>query len=183
MKKLSIALLFTAVLSGCTTFSSPRYSISADTSVVLKTYDVGNINVGSFQRQTGFDANCRAAGPIAPPDKLSFEGYIQKALADELKLADLYDAENPKITLSGIVDTLAFSSSRGLTGGSWDIGLRVVSSNGKSAYVLERYEFESGFVADTACRQTANAFMPAVQNLIGKLVRSPRFEALITPAE
>ena len=44
---------------------------------------------------------------------------------------------------------------------------------------VERYEFESGFVADMACKQTAEAYMPAVQNLIGKIVRSPGFKGLL----
>jgi hypothetical protein len=38
-----------------------------------------------------------------------------------------------------------------------------------------------GFIADTACKQTAEAYFPAVQNLIGKLVKSPEFLALVMP--
>jgi hypothetical protein len=68
-----------------------------------------------------------------------------------------------------------------LTGGSWDIGLKVNSSNGKSVSVSEHYEFNSGFIADTACKQTAEAYLPAVQNLIGKLVKAPEFKSLVTP--
>ena len=43
----------------------------------------------------------------------------------------------------------------------------------------EYYEFESGFIADTACKQTAEAFMPSVQNIISKIVRSPEFRKLL----
>jgi hypothetical protein len=46
---------------------------------------------------------------------------------------------------------------------------------------LSSYEFNSGFIADTACKQTAEAYLPAVQNLIGKLVKAPEFESLVTP--
>lgn len=180
MKKLIFALLALA-LSACSTYMPQRYSISADNNVALKAIESGNINVGAFKGPTNFDNNCRAAGPIAPPDNMSFEAYIQKALADELKVAGKYDEKMPKITLSGVVEQLAFSSSRGLTGGSWDIGLRIHSTNGKSIYVSEHYEFNSGFVADTACKQTAEAYFPAVQNLIGKLVKSPEFIDLVTP--
>lgn len=158
-----------------------RYSISADTNVALKSIGAGNINVGDFKGPEKFDSGCRAAGPISPPDNMSFEAYIQKALADELKVAGAYDDKTPKVTLTGLVDQLAFSSSRGLTGGSWDIGLRVDSSNGKFVHVSEHYEFNSGFIADTACKQTAEAYLPAVQNLIGKLVNSPEFKSLVTP--
>lgn len=178
MKK---AIIFGIVvaLSGCSTYMPQRYSISADTNVALKSIGVGGINVGTFQGPATFDNSCRAAGPISPPDDLSFEGYIQKALADELKVAGLFDEKSPKVTLNGIVDRLAFSSSSGLTRGSWNIGLRVNSSNGRSAYVTEHYEFNSGFAADTACKQTAEAYFPAVQNLIGKLVRSAEFRGLL----
>lgn len=177
MKKV-FALVSVLALSACSTYMPQRYSISADNNVALKAIGVGNINVGSFKGPANFDNSCRAAGPIAPPDNMSFEAYIQKALADELKVAGVFDDKTPKTTLSGTVEQLSFSSSRSLTGGSWDIGLRVSSSNGKSTYVSEHYEFNSGFIADTACKQTAEAYLPAVQNLIGKLVRAPEFKSL-----
>lgn len=180
MKKIAVVLCALA-LSACSTYMPQRYSISADNNVALKAIAAGHINVGAFKGPPSFDNNCRAAGPLSPPDNMSFEAYIQKALADELKVADKFDDKTPKVTLTGVVDKLAFSSSRGLTGGSWDIGLRVNSSNGKAVYVSEYYEFNSGFVADTACKQTAEAYFPAVQNLIGKLVRSPDFLGLVTP--
>ena len=180
MKKITVFLLVLG-LSGCSTYMPQRYSISADNNVALKALKAGNINVGTFTGPANFDNSCRAAGPISPPDDLSFAGYIQKALADELKVAGKYDDKTPKTTLTGELQQLSFSSSRGLTGGTWDIGLRLYSSNGKSMSVSEHYEFNSGFVADTACKQTAEAYYPAVQDLIGKLVKSPDFEALVTP--
>jgi hypothetical protein len=45
--------------------------------------------------------------------------------------------------------------------------------------VNEHYEFDSGYTAETACRQTSEAFMPAVQDLIGKIVKSPEFRTLV----
>lgn len=45
--------------------------------------------------------------------------------------------------------------------------------------VSENYAYTSSFYGETACNQTAQAFMPAVQNLVGKIVRSPEFVALI----
>lgn len=180
MKQLLIALSVIS-LSACSTFTPQRYNISADNNVALKAIGVGNINVGSFAGPSSFDRACRGAGPIAPPDNMSFEAYIQKALADELKVAGMFDDKTPKATLSGSVEQLSFSSSRGLTGGEWNISLRVDSSNGKSLSVSEHYEFESGFIADTACKQTAEAYLPAVQNLIGKLVKAPEFRSLLAP--
>lgn len=180
MKKILVAAAALA-LSACSTFTPQRYSISADNNVALKSLDADGIQVGSFTGPAQFDPNCRAAGPLAAPDNMSFAAYIQKALADELKVAEMYSEKDPKVVLSGDVQQLSFSSSRGLTGGTWDIILKVASSNGKATMVSEHYEFESGFVADTACKQTAEAYFPAVQNLIGKLVKSPEFPALIQP--
>jgi hypothetical protein len=180
IKHLALALSVLA-LSACSTYMPQRYSISADNNVALKAIDAGNINVGPFTGPAKFDNNCRAAGPIAPPDNMSFEAYIQKALADELKVASKFDDKTPKVTLTGALEQLSFSSSRGVTGGTWDIGLRVNSSNGKSTFVTEHYEFNSGFIADTACKQTAEAYYPAVQNLLGKLIKSPDFIGLVTP--
>lgn len=177
MKKI-LLMLSVISLSACSTFTPQRYNISADNNVALKATGIGNVNVGAFSGPASFDRNCRGAGPIAPPDNMSFEAYIQKALADELKVAGMFDDKAPKTTLTGALEKLDFSSSRGLTGGEWNIGLRINSSNGKSLSVSEHYEFESGFVADTACKQTAEAYLPAVQNLIGKAIKSPEFKTL-----
>jgi hypothetical protein len=179
MKNLALALVVLS-LSACSTFTPQRYSISADNNMALKAIGVGSINIGRFSGPPSFDRTCRGAGPIAPPDKLSFEAYIQKAFADELKVAGMYDDKTPKTTLTGDVEKLSFSSSRGLTGGEWDISLRLKSSNGKSLFVSEHYEFESGFIADTACKQTAEAYFPAVQNLVGKAITAPEFRALLS---
>ena len=181
MKRIPLVLAALA-LSACSTFTPQRYNISADNNVALKAIGVGNINVGTFAGPSVFDRACRGAGPIAPPDNMSFEAYIQKALADELKVAGMFDEQTPKTILTGTVEKLSFSSSRGLTGGEWDISLRVNSSNGKSVFVSEHYEFQSGFIADTACKQTAEAYLPAVQNVIGKLVKAPEFRSLLVPS-
>lgn len=170
---------FVIFLGACSTYTTPRYAINADTHVALKSLGATGLSVGAFSGPGVFDNACRAAGPLAPPDGMSHTAYIKKALEDELKVAGLYVAESPRITLSGVVNKLAFSSSRRLTGGSWDIDLTLNSSNGKSMLVVEHYEFESGFVADTACKQTAEAYFPSVQNLIGKAVRSSDFKALV----
>ena len=83
------------------------------------------------------------------------------------------------MTLTGVVNKLEFSSIRGLTGGRWEIDLSLTSSNGRTMSASEQYDFQSGYDANTACKQTAEAFMPAVQDLIGKIARSPEFRTLV----
>lgn len=102
-------------------------------------------------------------------------------LVEELKLAGMFNDKMPTITLSGDVEQLSFSSLRSITGGTWDIGLRVKSSNGKSSYIFEHYEFEAGFGAFAACQKIADYYMQATQNVLGKLITSPEFKPLVTP--
>lgn len=177
MKKIFVILLATSA-AACSTFMPQRYTAAADNVVALRTLNLGSINVGEFKSSTKIDNSCRAVGPISPPDSLSFEAYIQKALADELKIAGVFDDKTPKTTLTGDLTKLDFSSSKGLTGGEWNISLTLKSSNGKSISASETYNFNSGFVADTACKQTAEALLPATQNLIGKLIKNPSFKSL-----
>jgi hypothetical protein len=167
------------MLNGCSTYTTPRYAINVDTNVTLKSLGATGLSVGAFTGPGTFDNACRLVGPLAPPDFMSHTAYVKKALEDELKGAGVHAANSPRITLSGVINKLSFSSFRAVTGGSWDIDLRLISSNGKSMSVVEHYEFESGFEAQTACKQTAEAYFPAVQNLIEKAVRSSEFKALV----
>jgi hypothetical protein len=177
--KLTLAFLSAMLLSGCETPVTARYSILADNNVAIKALGVGGIGVGAFTGPPSFDANCRALGPLQISDNLTHTQYIQRAFEDELKVAGAYAQTSSRVTLTGSITRLEFSSTRGLTGGSWTIDLTLNSSNGNRMAVAEHYEFPSGFVATEACRQTAEAFSRAVQNLIGKIVRSPEFMRLV----
>lgn len=162
------------LLAGCETYQAPRYGVSVDNVMALKTLGPAKVKVGEFAEPKQFGAGCRAAGPITAADQLTFAGYIRKALADELKLAGLYD-DGAGISLTGAVDNLAFSSSVGF----WDIALTVTSSNGKTISVKEHYEFPSAFTAVAACKRVSDALFPAVQNVIQKVVSSLEFRAMI----
>src|SRR3954469_4816405 len=179
IKQITLLVLFAISLVACSTYTTPRYAINADNSVALKALGTSELSVGTFSGPATFSNACRAAGPLAPPDGMTHTAYIQKAFEDEFKVAGIYAGTAPRATVSGVVNNLAFSSARNLTGGSWDVDLTLSSSNGRSMTVVEHYEFESGFIADTACKQTAEAFFPTVQNLVGKAVRSPDFKALV----
>lgn len=180
MKKTIVAVFPLALLiCACSTYTTPRYAINADTNVALKALGESGISIGNFAGPANFESACRAAGPLAPPDGMSHTAYIKKAFEDELKVAGVYAAAAPRITISGTVNKLEFSSARQLLGGSWDIDLSLASSNGKSMHVVEHYEFDSGYAAVTACKQTAEAYFPAVQDLIGKAVRAPEFKSLL----
>ncbi|CAM5786380.1 hypothetical protein CCAE64S_01752 [Castellaniella caeni] len=57
--------------------------------------------------------------------------------------------------------------------------LTLKSSNGRSMSLTESYPYTTSFYGETACNQTAQALMPAVQDLVGKAVRSPEFKTLV----
>lgn len=174
-----VMVLAAAALTGCETPTTQRYAISADNNQAIKALGVSNVGVGTFQPPADFSANCRALGPLKVSDGMSHTQYIQKAFEDEFKVAGVFASKDASATLTGKVNQLEFSSSKGLTGGYWKIDVTLTSSNGKSLPVNEYYEFSSGFSAPEACRNSAEAFSRAVQNLVGKAVRDPAFPALV----
>jgi hypothetical protein len=177
--KLLMALLATAALAGCSTYAVPRYSISADNVVALKAVVVNGISVGAFTQapvanQSNNEITCRGVGPIKTPDGEPFADFVKTALASELKIAGVY-APNAPIQLSGRLNSIDFSS----VSGAWNLALTVQSSNGRSLSVAENYSYKSSYYGETACNQTAQALMPAVQDLIAKVVGAPDFPSLL----
>jgi hypothetical protein len=181
MNRVTIAaVLATAFLvAACETPTTQRYAVSADNNQAIKALNTTGVGVGAFTPPADFSATCRALGPLQVADGLTHTQYIRKAFEDELKIGGAFANGTARVGLTGKVNKLEFSSSRGLTGGSWTIDLTLTSTNGKSLTVNEYYEFNSGFVANEACRNTAEAFSRAVQNLVGKAVRNPAFAGLV----
>jgi hypothetical protein len=165
-----------SVLSGCSTYSAARYTSNADNIVALRSLNGKVVNVGTFSATKPGEKEimCRGVGPIKTPDGEPFADFVRKALVDELQLAGAYSKTAP-VTLTGNLDAIDFSSASG----NWNLALTVKSSNGKSITASEQYAFTTSFYGETACNQTAQAFMPAVQNLVGKIVRSQEFTSLL----
>jgi hypothetical protein len=180
MKRIIVAVSVLA-LSACS-YMPQRYSVSEDNTEALKKIGAGNINVGLFTKTAEFDNSCRVtAGVIEKPDNTGFEGYIQKALIEELKQAGMFDDKTPKVTLSGVVEKLSLSTWRTIYLSNWDIGVRLNSSNGKTVYITQHYEFNAGYNNLADCQQIADHFMQAVQKTLNKLITAPEFQSLVTP--
>jgi len=178
--RIVVALLsVVTLLTACETPTTQRYAISADNIQSIKAIGATGIGVGAFTAPSDFSSNCRALGPMRVADGLTHTQYIQKAFEDELKIAGAYAAAPSRVTLTGKIEKIEFSSTRAITGGSWTIDLLLTSSNGKNLKVSEYYEFDSGFAAFEACRNTAEAFSRAVQNLVGKTVKHQAFPSLV----
>ena len=164
------------LLQACSTYSTNRYSINAGNVVALKTYQSNKITVGDFTatKPNVKSVSCRAVGPIPTPDGETYENYIRNALISELQIADSYSSEG-EVVLTGNLNEIKPNS----VSGNWKISLTVNSSNGKKLTVDELYDFKTSYYGETACNQTAQALMPAVQNLIGKLVTNAEFNNLV----
>ncbi|MFT6472176.1 MAG: hypothetical protein ACJAZ4_002657 [Neptuniibacter pectenicola] len=174
--KIIVTLFLAVVMTGCSTYSANRYSISVDNVTALKEINGTKLDVGEFtaSKPGQTEIMCRGVGPIKTPDGQTFENFIKKALVDELKIAEAYSNSAP-ITLTGNLDAIDFSSNSG----TWNLALTVNSSNGNSLSASENYSYTTSFYGETACNQTAQALMPAVQNLIGKVVQNNEFRKLI----
>lgn len=174
MKALIIATAI--ILSGCSTYATTRYSISVDNAQALKSLKGNLVKVGNFTSfQPGLSSiTCRGTAPIKTPDGQPYSEYIRKAFVDELKISDIY-SDDATVLITGQLNTLDFSSNSG----QWNMSLTLNSSNGNSLTAHQTYNFTTSYNGDTACNQTAQALMPAVQDLIGKIVKDQEFKRLI----
>ena len=175
-----MVILLSWLIAGCSTYAADRYAVSMDTQAELKQIIPQSPNqmiavdqfTASEPGQT--EIGCRAVGPIKTPDGETFEAFVQKALIDQLRLAELHAPDAP-VHIGGNLNEISFSSMDGL----WSLALTVTDNGGRSFSVREDYDYDSSFYGETACNQTAQALMPAVQNLIRKVVSHPAFQEMI----
>lgn len=177
--RLAIAVSLIFIVTGCSTYITPRYSISVDNYAALKKVAVTGVAVGNFSGQTNFESPTLGCS-LDVPDKLGPIAYVRKAFEDELKLAGSYSDESPRVVLGGHISRMELHAKRFTypVRVSWMIDITLNSSNGKSMDVSEDYSFP-GTSQAYICGRVAEFFAPAVQDLIGKVVRSPDFKALV----
>jgi hypothetical protein len=183
-----IALLLVALVSSaCSSYTIPRYGLSADNVLALRKAGQ-KVNVGAFTASPPGRAEigCRGRGPVKTPDERPFEDYIRRALIDELKVAEML-ADAAPVTLTGSLGAIDFNSMKG----EWTMDMTFTSSNGRSLLLPLLYNYKTGpaftyaqiggqaTADERACSETAQAFPVAVQVLIGKLVHHPDFPALL----
>lgn len=180
MKRLAAVLVFCVSLAACSTYSVDRYAVSMDSQEELRNVsaDAPNAKVAvapfSAIKPGQTELSCRAVGPIKTPDGESFENYIRKALVDQLRFAGLFSEQSTTV-IQGQVDKIDFDSMERM----WYIVLRIMSNTGGEFVIVEDYDYKSSYYGETACNQTAQALMPAVQNAISKVVAHPQFRAML----
>lgn len=170
-----VPMLVLALTSGCVSYQTSPYGVSVKNVEQLKSLGAKPMAVNNFTAAEPSQAGimCRAAGKVTVDP--NFEGYIQKAFIDELKVSGLYDANAP-LKLSGKLDSVGFSS--GMTDGKWEFTLTVSNQSGTSFSTSSMLPFSGSFAAATACQEVAQTYSQAVQKLIFDVVRNPKFKEL-----
>ncbi len=171
------ALSSVIAISACSTYTVNNYGISAENVEIMKAMDGVQFSVTDFTAaKPGLvKIQCRGAGPVMTPNQETFESYITSALVSELKIAGVY-SESSNIQISGYLENLDFNSNIG--SGKWMFDVNVSNERGISYKVNSVFLFSTNWVADKACQQVAQAFVPAVQNLIKDIVSNPKFNEL-----
>jgi hypothetical protein len=177
MKVNQLALLgilgVTLATAGCTT-AKARYTTSPDNTKILQAYQGKAISMTSMQAPAAPDIDCRVTnGPIKTADGSSLPDFVKNAFNDELKHAGIYGTHNG--TLTGRINKISLSTSSS----HWVLSLTVISTNGKSLTVEDRYEFTGGPDVWTSCTNATHALTPAVQSVIKKTVSDPGFKDLM----
>lgn len=172
--RLAAVIASASLFTGCAYNVSP-YGAAVQNVDAIKAYNLKPVSVGTFQSIKPGNASitCRAAGPVTVSP--SFEAYIQQAFIDELRLAGIYSASSP-LVLTGRLEEVDFSS--GMTDGNWSFTLTLTNARNESFTTKSKFDFSGSFVADKACQEVAQAFGPAVQKLVGDVVRDPRFRQI-----
>ncbi len=182
MKKvLAVALFVTAsMLHGCATTNSIPYKASTNNIIAFqqKLQPTGKkVAIGKIAMRTGVEENllCRLAGPVVVAPGKTLTQYVQDAFQEELFAAQVYLPTSPNV-LNGTIEALQFSS---VSPASWDISMKISSTTNTAGYsVSVKFPFGTSWDAMSACKNVADAFGPAVQELLKQVVSHPDFATL-----
>jgi hypothetical protein len=163
------------VLGACTTHIVPPYAVSSVNSSGLRASKAPEVSVGRFDAFAGVDLSPACGdGTVVTSDGTSLDEYVRQAFVDELTAAEKFNPKSP-LVLNATITELNYSPEDG----HWDLALVVRSTNGKSLAVLEEYSFQTTHTGETACIQAANAFVLAVQQMVGKVFTNEEFPELL----
>ncbi len=135
------------------------------------------VTLGSFSLAAGVEEElmCRLLGPVKVAPGKTLSAFIKEAFQEELFLAQAYDTNAP-IKIEGKIERLSFSS---VSPANWEIAMRVSSNKSPGYSVAVKYNYDTSFDAFSACRNVADAFSPAVQELLRQVVTNPQFNQLV----
>ena len=169
------------LLTGCeTTNSSLSYKASSSNVIALqKKLGTANkkISMGQVSLASGVEEKptCRLVGPITIAPGKSVALYFKEAMQEEILLANAYDSSSQRV-IDVEIDQIILSS---VSPASWKIGLKVKSKNFSGYRIETEYKFDTSWSAVHACKNAADAFGLAVQDVIKSAIEDERFDQLI----
>lgn len=168
-----------ALLAGCETTNSIPYKASTANVILIQQSlqaEGKKVSLGSITLAPGIEESplCRLNGPVKVAPGKTLPQYIKDAFQEELFMAGVYQPNAPTV-IDGRLETLSFSS---VTPASWNIGLSVKSNTSAGYTVSIKYPFDTSWSAYAACKNVADAFGPAVQELLRQVVAHPQFGSL-----
>ena len=176
---LTLSILGLLGLTGCAN-KVATYAVSTENIMTLKDLSKESKRI-ALEEFTDSNRNeskvmCRLATPVGTPRGETFISYIKKAFKKELLVSDMYDEKSDtKISIN--LDDLYGSTTIG--NAYWEFKVTIISSNKESFKITSRYDYESSYFAGSACSEMQRSFVPAVQKLIGDIIKNAKFKKLI----
>ena len=182
MNKLLLVFMSVAgvlMLEGCETTNSIPYKASTTNIIAIQqsmAEQGKTVSVGNIEMAPGVEENplCRLMGPVVVAPGKTLPQYIKDAFIEELFAAKAYSVNSPNV-IDGRIEELKFSS---VAPASWKITMMVKSNNSPGYTVSVDYKFNTSWSAYSACKNVADAFGPAVSELLHQVVSNPDFSKL-----
>lgn len=180
-KMIKTMLFFCSALliTGCATTNSIPYKASTSNVITIQNElkkSNTKVTLGDFSVANGVEQEltCRMLGPVKVAPGKNLSAYIKEAFQEELFMAQAYDT-GASVKIDGVIEKIAFSS---VSPANWEIVMRISSNKSAGYTVTVKYDYDTSFDAWSACRNVADAFAPAVQELLKKVVTHPQFAQL-----
>ncbi|STO79484.1 hypothetical protein [Grimontia hollisae] len=163
------------VLVGCETTNAIPYKASMSNVATIQTElaDHKGLAVGAVTMSDDSSLLCRLNGDIEVYPGKTIPEYVKEAFIEELVLAQRYDVKASEVSID--LNNVSFSS---VTPANWTLAANVIASNGAQYPVNIKHEFDTSWSAAGACKNVADAFGPATQELIKAIVSNPNFATL-----
>jgi len=175
----AVSIPLAVTLAGCETTNSIPYKAStANVIAIQQTFQSQGkkVSLGGVKMAPGVEESplCRLMGPVQVAPGKSISQYIADAFQEELFMAQVYQPNAPTV-IEGHVEALSFSS---VSPAVWNITMSVKSNFSQGYTVSVKYPFDTSWTAYSACKNVADAFGPAVQELLKQVVAHPQFGSL-----
>lgn len=178
--KVCLITISAVVMASCSTTNSIPYKASTSNVITIQNnLKASNkkVTLGTFSMASGVteDLMCRLMGPVKVAPGKTMSTFIKEAFQEELFLAQAYDSDAP-VKIEGVIEKMSFSS---VSPANWELSMRLSSNKSPGYSVTVKYNYDTSFDAISACRNVADAFSPAVQELLRQVVSNPQFTQLI----